>query len=99
MATNYDLRIAEGRLHEAGALQTAVFDLGPKIDGSDGYTDVRQSRNSLPFNTSGPLGGSITSNYLFQTDLYDAHFDASWETDVFGGKRRLFRRQTPCSPP
>jgi NodT family efflux transporter outer membrane factor (OMF) lipoprotein len=92
VAANYDLRIAEGRLHEARALRTgAFFDLGPKIDGSAGYTDVRQSRNSLPFNTSGPAGGQITSNYLFQTDLYDAHFDASWEIDVFGGNRRALQ--------
>jgi len=91
-ATNYDLRIAEGRLHEARALRTgALFDLGPTIDASAGYTDVRQSRNTLPFKTSGPLGSTISSNYLFQTDLYDAHFDASWEIDVFGGKRRALQ--------
>jgi NodT family efflux transporter outer membrane factor (OMF) lipoprotein len=89
VAANYDLRIAQGRLREARALWTgALFDLGPTINGSAGYTDVRQARNSLPFKTSGPMGGTITSNYLFQTDLYDAHFDASWELDVFGGKRR-----------
>ena len=29
---------------------------------------------------------------LFQTDLYDAHFDASWEIDVFGGKRRALQQ-------
>jgi NodT family efflux transporter outer membrane factor (OMF) lipoprotein len=92
VATNHDLRIADGRLREARALRSgAFFDLGPKIDGSAGYTDVRQSRNSLPFKTSGPLGSTITSNYLFQYDLYDAHFDASWEIDVFGGKRRALQ--------
>src|ERR1039458_5450851 len=50
VATNYDLRIAEGRLHEARALRAgALFDLGPKIAGSAGYTDARQARDSLPF--------------------------------------------------
>ena len=92
VVANYDLRIAEGRLHEARALRVgAAFDLGPTIGGSAAYTDDRQSRNSLPFNTSGPIGGTISSNYLFQTDLYDAHFDASWEIDVFGGKRRALQ--------
>ena len=61
---------------------------GPTIGTSAGYTDARQSRNSIPFNTAGPAGATISSNYLFHTDLYDAHFDASWEIDVFGGKRR-----------
>lgn len=92
VAANNDLRLAEGRLHEARALRAGTAsDLGPTINGGAGYTDTRQSRNSLPFNTSGPVGGQITSNYLFQTDLYDAHFDASWEIDVFGGKRRALQ--------
>ena len=92
VAANDDLRIAEGRLHEARALRAgALFDLGPTIDGGAGYTDTRQSKNSIPFNTSGPVGGQISSNYLFHTDLYDAHFDASWEIDIFGGKRRALQ--------
>ena len=34
VAANYDLRIAEGRLHEARALRSgAFFDLGPTING------------------------------------------------------------------
>jgi outer membrane protein, multidrug efflux system len=91
-AANHDLRIAAGRLHEARALRSyAAWDLGPAINGGAGYTDARQSRNSIPFNTSGPVGGEISSNYLFHTDLYDAHFDASWEIDVFGGKRRALQ--------
>jgi NodT family efflux transporter outer membrane factor (OMF) lipoprotein len=92
-AANYDLRIAEGRLYEARALRTgALFDLGPTINGGAGYTDALQSRNSIPFNTAGPVGSQISSNYLFHTDLYDAHFDASWEIDVFGGKRRALQQ-------
>jgi len=93
VATNHDLRIADGRLRQARALRSGVAaDLGPTINGSAGYTDARQSRNSIPFNTAGPAGATITSNYLFQTDLYDAHFDASWEIDVFGGKRRALQQ-------
>ena len=86
-AANYDLRVADGRLREARALRTgALWDFGPTINGSAGYTDARQAKNSLPFK------GSITNlTYLFHTDLYDAHFDASWEIDVFGGTRREFQ--------
>src|SRR5271154_4453944 len=93
VATNHDLRIADGRLRQARALRSGVAsDLGPTINGSAGYTDARQSMHSIPFNTSGPGGAAISSNYLFQTDLYDAHFDASWEIDVFGSKRRALQQ-------
>ena len=93
VATNHDLRIADGRLRQARALRLGVAsDLGPTINGSAGYTDARQSRNSIPFKTSGPGGAAISSNVLFQTDLYDAHFDASWEIDVFGGRRRALQQ-------
>jgi multidrug efflux system outer membrane protein len=93
VATNHDLRIANGRLRQARALRSGVAaDLGPTINGSAGYTDARTSRNSTPFKTSGPGGAAITSNFLFQTDLYDAHFDASWEIDVFGGRRRALQQ-------
>jgi NodT family efflux transporter outer membrane factor (OMF) lipoprotein len=93
VATNHDLRIADGRLRQARALRSgAAWDLGPTIGTSAGYTDAQQSRNSIPFNASGPGGAAISSNYLFHTDLYDAHFDASWEIDIFGGKRRALEQ-------
>jgi len=87
--TNYDLRIADGRLRQARALRSsAFFDLGPTINGGAGYTDVRQAQNALPFRPSGALYSTIVSNYILSYDLYDANFDASWEIDVFGGRRR-----------
>ncbi|HUI05982.1 MAG TPA: efflux transporter outer membrane subunit [Verrucomicrobiae bacterium] len=87
VAANHDLRVANGLLLEARALWTgALWNLGPTINAGAGYTDARQARNSLPFK------GSVTNfTYLFHTDLYDAHFDASWEIDVFGGKRRALQ--------
>ena len=87
VAANHDLRIAEGRLHEARALRSgAAWDLGPTINAGAGYTDARQAKNSLPFS-----GSATNFSYRFHTDLYDAHFDASWEIDVFGGKRRALQ--------
>jgi NodT family efflux transporter outer membrane factor (OMF) lipoprotein len=69
--SNYDLRIAKGRLQEARATRSgAVADFGPTVDTSASYT--RQK-------VAGRSGSS---------DLYDASFDASWEIDVFGSKRR-----------
>jgi outer membrane protein, multidrug efflux system len=87
VAANHDLRIADGLLREARALRAgALWNFGPTINSSAGYTDVQQARNSLPFK------GSMTNfTYLFHTDLYDAHFDASWEIDVFGGRRRALQ--------
>ena len=80
---NHDLRIAEGLLLQARALRSgAYWDLGPTINGSAAYTDQRVSKNA-PY-TASPL----------HSYLYDAHFDASWEIDVFGGKRRALEEAT-----
>ena len=75
---NHDLRIAGARLREARALRGgAVWDFGPAVTGSAAYTDARTSQNSLTF----PIP-------KLDTDTYNAGFDARWELDVFGGKRR-----------
>ena len=88
VAANHDLRVANGLLREARALRTgALWNFGPTINGSAGYTDAQQARNSLPFKRR----RRTNFTYLFHTDLYDAHFDASWEIDVFGGKRRALQ--------
>jgi multidrug efflux system outer membrane protein len=75
---NHDLRIATARVREARALRGfAQWDFGPSIAGGASYTDARVSKNALTF----PIPKR-------DTDTYDAGFDASWEMDVFGGKRR-----------
>jgi NodT family efflux transporter outer membrane factor (OMF) lipoprotein len=81
---NHDLRIAEGLLLQARALRSgAYWDLGPTINGSAAYTEQRISKNAQ----ANPMPP-------FHSDLYDAHFDASWEIDVFGGKRRALQEAT-----
>jgi NodT family efflux transporter outer membrane factor (OMF) lipoprotein len=80
---NHDLRIAEARLREARALRSgAVWDFGPTVNAGAGYTKQEQARNAQTFPSPR------------HTELYDAHFDASWELDVFGGKRRALESAT-----
>ena len=77
VTNNLDLRIAEGRLREVRAIRAgAYWNLAPTITGAGGYHDQQESKNA-PY-VAPP----------FHTDLYDAHFDASWEIDIFGGLRR-----------
>jgi len=82
--SNLDLRIAQARVREARAQYgIASADLWPTVNGSSSYARNRQSKNQ-------PILGSerIPSSVPFENDVYQAGFDASWEIDVFGGKRR-----------
>lgn len=82
--SNLDLRIAQARVREARAQYgIASADLMPTIDGSVAYQRQLQSKHQ-------PLIGSIpfSSSIPFENNVYQAGFDASWEIDVFGGKRR-----------
>lgn len=78
--SNLDLRIAEGRVREARAQRgIASADLWPSANASGSYTRERFSGNGFP---------PIPPPFPLESDLYQAGFDASWEIDVFGGKRR-----------
>ena len=78
VTNNLDLRIAEGRLREARALRAgAYWNLGPTITGTGSYRDQQTARNA-----------QLAALPQYHTDLYDGHFDASWEIDIFGGLRR-----------
>ncbi len=82
--SNHDLRLAAARVREARALRSGVAaDLFPQVDPVASLTDARRSQNALTF--------PITQ---LDTDLYEAAFDASWELDVFGGKRRAVEAAT-----
>ena len=81
--SSLDLRIAQARVREARAQYgIASADLWPTVDGSSSYARQRQSKHQ-PLVDSVPLPG-----VPFENDVYQAGFDASWEIDVFGGKRR-----------
>ncbi len=77
LGANHDLRIALGRLVEVrAARREALFDFGPKVTASGGYT-----KQQVPAAAS-PIGIG------YNAELYDAGFDASWELDLFGRVRR-----------
>lgn len=81
---NLDLRIAESRVRQARAQQGfAEADFWPTLNASGSYARQKQSQNQ-------PILGSLpnSSNIPFENDVYKAGFDASWEIDIFGGKRR-----------
>ncbi len=82
--SNLDLRVAQARVREARAQYgLAVADLWPAADVSGSYARTGTSHHQ-------PVLGSlpIPPGVPFENDVYQAGFDASWELDVFGGKRR-----------
>jgi len=82
--SNLDLKMAHARVRAARAeRQIASADLWPSANASGSYQRQQQSHNQ-------PVLGSlpIPPNVPFENNVYQAGFDASWEIDVFGGKRR-----------
>jgi outer membrane protein, multidrug efflux system len=84
VSSNLDLRIAQSRVREARAQYSGVFaDLWPTVDAGGSYARLRASEH-LPVLGTVPLPPGAS----YEDNLHVAGFDASWEIDVFGGKRR-----------
>lgn len=84
VAANHDLRIATARLREARAQRgAALWNLVPTVTANASFTDSHLSENAQTF-----------SDVKLDTHTYDAGFDAVWEIDVFGGKRRAWQAAT-----
>lgn len=82
--SNLDVRIAQARVLEARAQAgIASANLWPSADVSSSYAREETSHHQ-------PVLGSlpIPAGVPFENDVYQAGFDASWELDLFGGKRR-----------
>ncbi|MEP7311711.1 MAG: efflux transporter outer membrane subunit [Pseudomonadota bacterium] len=78
LKANHSLEAANARLKEARASRREqFFDYLPRVGGSAGFTNTRQS--------AATLSPGLPRDY----DLYDAGFDATWELDLFGRVRRL----------
>jgi NodT family efflux transporter outer membrane factor (OMF) lipoprotein len=88
--SNLDLRVAEARLRQARAVrERSAADFAPTLDSSGSFARARQSQNQ-------PLIGALPlpPNFPFEYSVYNAGFDASWEIDLFGGKRRALQAAT-----
>ncbi|HNS00001.1 MAG TPA: TolC family protein [Planctomycetota bacterium] len=82
LAQNLDLRRAEARIGEARALRDrAAGGLLPAAAAAAGVNYRRQSEN-------GPLPVGVIPGLEPTQTIHDIGFDASWEIDLFGGKRR-----------
>jgi outer membrane protein, multidrug efflux system len=89
-ASNPDLHVAEARLRQARAVRGgSAADLLPTISASGSAARARQSQNQ-------PLIGALPlpPNFPFEYSVYQVGFDASWELDLFGGKRRALEAAT-----
>lgn len=82
--SNLDLRIAQARVREARAQYgIASASLAPSADATG--SDAReQASHHQPVLGSVPLPPSTP----FDNQVYQAGVDASWELDLFGGRRR-----------
>ena len=87
LAANLDLKRARARLREARVmLQANRAALRPRVLASLSANRGHASANApgvSPFVQGGDLGSGDSTQNLFQ-----AGFDASWELDLFGGRRR-----------
>jgi NodT family efflux transporter outer membrane factor (OMF) lipoprotein len=83
VAGNFDFKIAAARIAEARAASSSAWaDLTPMVNAK--ATAVRQA-NEIGFPGN---AGSFPFDIKKPFDIYQPGFDASWELDLFGGKRR-----------
>jgi len=88
--SNLDLRVAEARLRQARAARGgSLADFWPALTASVSAARAKQSENQ-PFLGALPL----PPNFPFEYSVYQVGFDASWEIDLFGGKRRALEAAT-----
>lgn len=88
IVNNKDLAIAEERIIEARAgVRSSLFDyILPRPDVSARY--ARERASGGVGQESGAGGAAAVATH---SNLWQAGFDATWEIDVFGGKRRALQ--------
>ena len=88
VANNQDLKAAEARVREARARRgMASADLWPTVKSSAGYTHSLQSANA-------GIIATVPFDVDVDQELHQIGLDASWEIDIFGGRRRSVEAAT-----
>jgi NodT family efflux transporter outer membrane factor (OMF) lipoprotein len=90
LARNPDLRAAEAHLRQSRAVREMnSANFWPTLDATASAARAKQSMNQ-------PLIGQLPlpPGFPFEYTVYNAGFDAAWEIDLFGGKRRALEAAT-----
>src|SRR5258708_33581024 len=92
---NLDLKIASSRILEARAARRITrADLLPSVTSSNNIQRVRGGLTQGLFNTNSGASGRTSLLSPFESSVYQFGFDASWEIDFFGGRRRALEAAT-----
>ncbi len=88
LAANPNIAVAEARLRQARAsLRLERANQAPSANASATYLHARVPGIDLGSATGGSTDGGA-SDGASAVDFYNLGFDASWEVDLFGGRRR-----------
>lgn len=86
---NLDLKLASSRVLEArAARQISRSALLPEVGANNSDQRVRGGLTGGLFNPNRGASGSSSLLAPFETNVFQLGFDASWEIDFFGGRRR-----------
>jgi multidrug efflux system outer membrane protein len=92
---NLDLKIASSRILEArAARRVSRADLLPQVSSSNNIQRVRGGLTAGLFNVNKGSSGGSSLLTPFESSVYQFGFDASWEIDLFGGRRRALEAAT-----
>ena len=92
---NLDLKIATSRILEARAARRITrADLLPTVESKNSIQRVRGGLTSGLFNVNKSSQGGSSLLTPFESSVYQFGFDANWEIDFFGGRRRALEAAT-----
>src|SRR5229473_6864352 len=92
---NLDLKVASSRVLEARAARRITrADLLPTVESRDAVQRVRGGLTSGLFNVNKGSSGGSSLLTPFESNVFQLGFDASWEIDFFGGRRRALEAAT-----